>query len=200
MDTWMGRNHDPITLHKYLYAGVDPVNFIDPSGNSFIASALADFSFSIGTGARVRSTGVTAGRSQIQRVLFGKPPSDLGLVGEFILDAAINSVLEILGVEFKNKGAAGTKAHKNLERKIRNYIPIGGVEVIPEVFFDKQGNEGSTRDQGTLGIDILIKKNGKSMLAIDLKIGRGFSGKKKRAISERAGVPVVQIFIGVKKK
>lgn len=33
MDTWMGINNDPVTLHKYLYAYVDPVNMIDPSGN-----------------------------------------------------------------------------------------------------------------------------------------------------------------------
>ncbi len=35
MDTWMGRNHDPVSLHKYLYAGNDPVLMIDPSGYSF---------------------------------------------------------------------------------------------------------------------------------------------------------------------
>jgi len=34
MDTWQGRNHDPVTLHKYLYANSDPANFIDPSGYS----------------------------------------------------------------------------------------------------------------------------------------------------------------------
>jgi hypothetical protein len=28
----MGNNSDPITLHKYLYANVDPANTIDPSG------------------------------------------------------------------------------------------------------------------------------------------------------------------------
>ncbi|MBL4827259.1 MAG: RHS repeat-associated core domain-containing protein [Spongiibacteraceae bacterium] len=32
-DTWMGNNHDPITLHKYLYANADPVNYIDPTGD-----------------------------------------------------------------------------------------------------------------------------------------------------------------------
>jgi len=32
MDTWQGRNSDPVTLHKYLYANVDPANMVDPSG------------------------------------------------------------------------------------------------------------------------------------------------------------------------
>ncbi|WGO96912.1 putative Ig domain-containing protein [Saccharophagus degradans] len=200
MDTWAGKKNEPGTLHKYLYTAADPINFVDPSGNSFIAYALADFGFSVGGAARVRSAGVQAGKSQFQRILFGRPPSDLGIVGEFILDAAINSVIDIVGVEFKNKGAAGTQAHKSLENRIRAYKPIGGITVHPEVFFDKNGEEGTTRDKGTLGIDILIKRNGVNMMGIDLKIGRGFSGKKKREIATRGKIPVVQVFIGVKGK
>ena len=42
-DTWMGRDSDPITLHKYLYANSDPVNHIDPTGQF----GLASFSVSI---------------------------------------------------------------------------------------------------------------------------------------------------------
>ena len=32
-DSWMGNSQDPITLHKYLYANVDPALMTDPSGN-----------------------------------------------------------------------------------------------------------------------------------------------------------------------
>ncbi|MEA5470219.1 RHS repeat-associated core domain-containing protein [Spirulina sp. 06S082] len=31
-DTYEGRNNEPITLHKYLYANGNPVSYIDPSG------------------------------------------------------------------------------------------------------------------------------------------------------------------------
>ncbi len=37
-DTYMGNSQDPITLHKYLYANVDPANIVDPSGNISLAS------------------------------------------------------------------------------------------------------------------------------------------------------------------
>jgi len=49
-DTWMGRSHDPVTLHKYLYANADPVMYVDPSGY-----------FSLGSvGATMRTTGILA--------------------------------------------------------------------------------------------------------------------------------------------
>ena len=35
MDTYEGNTQDPASLHKYLYAGDDPVNKIDPSGHEF---------------------------------------------------------------------------------------------------------------------------------------------------------------------
>jgi len=41
MDTWIGNNNDPLSLHKYLYAGSDPVNHVDPSGHFFSLSSVA---------------------------------------------------------------------------------------------------------------------------------------------------------------
>ena len=46
MDTFGGRSQDPLSLHKYLYAGANPVNHIDCSGKDFIDS-LAAISISV---------------------------------------------------------------------------------------------------------------------------------------------------------
>jgi hypothetical protein len=35
MDTYQGDQEDPLSLHKYLYAGDDPVDNDDPSGNDY---------------------------------------------------------------------------------------------------------------------------------------------------------------------
>jgi RHS repeat-associated protein len=35
MDTYGGTSFDPLTLHKYLYAGNNPINHSDPSGRDF---------------------------------------------------------------------------------------------------------------------------------------------------------------------
>ncbi len=41
MDSWVGSNYDPIKLHKYLYANVDPVTYTDPTGNFSIGSFMS---------------------------------------------------------------------------------------------------------------------------------------------------------------
>jgi len=41
MDTHAGNNQDPLSLHKYLYGADDPVNNIDPSGESSVSEQLS---------------------------------------------------------------------------------------------------------------------------------------------------------------
>jgi len=41
MDTFEGRSQDPLSLHKYLYAGADPINHIDPRGKDLAESIAA---------------------------------------------------------------------------------------------------------------------------------------------------------------
>ncbi len=56
MDTWAGNNYDPITLHKYLYAGADPGNMIDPSGNAFTMSGVMSAINVVGTLTNIATT------------------------------------------------------------------------------------------------------------------------------------------------
>jgi RHS repeat-associated protein len=51
IDPFAGLLFEPITLHRYLYAGVDPVNNIDPSGKFF--GGFAGFSLNISIGIRL---------------------------------------------------------------------------------------------------------------------------------------------------
>lgn len=60
MDTWMGRNQDPITLHKYLYANADPIRYMDPSGNSPVISISVQFNVqAVLTTASLASSGIS---------------------------------------------------------------------------------------------------------------------------------------------
>jgi RHS repeat-associated protein len=40
MDSFEGLSHSPITLHKYVYANLDPANAIDPSGQIAVAEII----------------------------------------------------------------------------------------------------------------------------------------------------------------
>lgn len=50
-----GEANDPKTLHKYLYAGGDPVNWVDPSGRT-----MADYPLLIQIGATAAIIGIEA--------------------------------------------------------------------------------------------------------------------------------------------
>jgi len=47
MGTWMGVDNNPVTLHKYLYANSDPINFTDPSGNFGFSNIVANQSIAM---------------------------------------------------------------------------------------------------------------------------------------------------------
>ncbi len=65
-DTWMGNSQDPITLHKYLYANVDPVGNVDPSGNFSLGGLMSG----VGGFARLATTAtINIGRRAIGKTL-----------------------------------------------------------------------------------------------------------------------------------
>jgi RHS repeat-associated protein len=41
LDTFQGMAFEPKTLHKYLYTGNNPIDFVDPSGNMFLNGLIA---------------------------------------------------------------------------------------------------------------------------------------------------------------
>ena len=53
MDPFSGLMHEPITLHKYLYAGLNPVSNIDPSGEFFGGFSFGGFGLSLSIGLRL---------------------------------------------------------------------------------------------------------------------------------------------------
>jgi RHS repeat-associated protein len=68
-DTWMGNNSDPVTLHKYLYANADPVNFVDPTGN--FGFGLGDINIGLNGMAQLggRAVSSSALRTAVNRII-----------------------------------------------------------------------------------------------------------------------------------
>ncbi|EON91942.1 Rhs family protein [Marinobacter lipolyticus SM19] len=102
MDTWQGNNHDPITLHKYLYANADPVSYRDPTGKFSLGSlgaginiqgvlATANFAssaysiFQIATGEE-ELTATQVGSRILFNMLGGAAGKVIGLFGKKFAD------------------------------------------------------------------------------------------------------------------
>ncbi len=194
----------PKSAHRYAYAGADPLFNTDPAGTSFAAGGIADIGLSMNLQSSLSLGSQVAARQALQSFLVGKPPKDLGLIGEMILDWAIKAVTDtvLFGGSFPNKGALGTAAHQELKRSIQSYKPLPGVEVIAEPFFDDNtsGKPLKQNKAGTLGVDVLIRYKGKNVLAFDLKIGKGYSKKGISSRMKRIGTDVIQINIKVAPK
>ena len=75
MDTWMGNNFDPVTLHKYLYANADPGNMVDPSGNFSIGSLTAGF--------RIQNILGTASQAKVLGTIFKLNVGSVTVAGFF---------------------------------------------------------------------------------------------------------------------
>ena len=172
-----------------MYGNADPVNHIDPSGN-MILGAIADIGFSLNLQGITRVGTASGARIVMRQLLFGKPPDNLGIIGEAILNQMIAGVADVVHsqVNFPNKGAAGTQAHQNLKKYLMQVaddiekMSFGDVVIKAEPFVDNNGEHYGKGRKGSVGIDVLIKYKGKNILGIDLKIGKGYS---KQGIRQR---------------
>ena len=77
----IGKPIDPKELHKYLYAGGDPVNHFDPTGRDFVEVGEEDsLSITFGHGARhLVGTGLSQAETEaaIEAVMSGPSPGPL---------------------------------------------------------------------------------------------------------------------------
>jgi RHS repeat-associated protein len=107
MDSYEGDNEDPLSLHKYLYGGDDPVNVTDPSGHDGDLGSLM-MSTSIGAGLdSMYNGGVVFAGMAMQHTLIGVQNGETGsaILGDYFLDVgkglavgiAIGMVADIAG-------------------------------------------------------------------------------------------------------
>jgi len=206
MDAWEGISSQPDTLNKYNYSASNPVNNIDPSGNSFLAAEMSGIEIQSNLQTVVRSSSAKIAKEQFRRFLIGSPPSkgrkgEIGFIGEKILDWTLQSVREELGLgeRYPNKGSFGTAAHNRLKNKCQSFTPLPNIEILCEPYVNKKGRAkvGTTPRKGSIGVDILVKMNRKPVLAIDLKTGRGYPKKGILLRKKRFGTNIIQIFLKV---
>jgi RHS repeat-associated protein len=192
-DMFHGYPSVPYSLHHYLYVGNDPVGEEDPSGNT----NLVEISISINESSAYRTTNAAAARRTLKRFLLGKPPEDIGIIGETVLDYMLNGVFEELQAGTMTKQEFGRRAHSRLKSKIEVFKPLPGFTVVAEPFFieSRKGEPLKTNPKGSVGVDVFVMEGTTPVLAMELKTGEGYSRKGKLLRRKRTLTDLVQVSI-----
>jgi len=175
----MGRTQDPATLHKYLYTHADPVNGIDPSGNT----GLFGFSVAQNINAILTTTSVVATTYNIFQFASGEKELTAKEVGLTVLIAAAGpaagKLVKLLAPKFSKLSDAakfallqkrlfgGLKAVK-LRSLGRIELPIGAITNLT-------GNTINTLRKNEVYVYVVDKSNN---LLIAVRGAAGRSGVK----------------------
>ena len=212
-DTWMGFNHDPMTLHKYLYANADPITYTDPTGMFSMASLGASFRVHSATAGQA-----VANYSRIySRMLWGEvkefvkdelTEQAFGLLGDQIVGKMVQAVQNAPILDRDGPQAAGSKAHRALKDLIRKHADEisemlsrhgADVSIEAELYFGKHREPTRERAKGSMGLDVTVTNNntGKVLLGFNLKTGKtGTSRAKGREYVRRnRGAPFIDVFV-----
>jgi RHS repeat-associated protein len=190
MDPYAGNLRSPLSLNKFNYVHSSPVMGVDPTGRFTIMGV----SISVNTSSGLRAVSVAQGKRAIRRILFGRPPKDLGVVGELILDWSVNAAFGHLFDVSITKQEFGQRVHADVKSACSAFN-FSSVTLICEPFFDDSGSMHMSPKKGTVGVDVLVEYGGKRVIAFELKTGKSMSQTGFNKRKKYSGVSVIQITI-----
>ncbi len=143
-DTFEGGAGDPLSLHRYLYAGVNPVNSLDPSGNFTLAEAVETagiVGFLSGTVMGLVQ-GKSIGKSLVQGVVVGGLAVGLTLLGAGVaVGYGVSLGTGVLIANAPLTGLALTSALQELNSSDRATVNRGQLSIaLLALAFEPGGN------------------------------------------------------------
>lgn len=130
MDPFEGLEQEPLTLHKYLYTGANPVNNVDPSGRDFSLGAQITIGAMIGALANIAMVQPRGARATIEAGLLG---AIAGAAGVATGAAAVALYFRVIAAGGAILTAAGiTILPYRLQHVVDNHT-WGGVGAVPGV-------------------------------------------------------------------
>lgn len=112
MDSYEGRNSDPITLHKYLYANANPVMYVDPSGYD---SSIAQLNMNVAIFGSLSLMAIPSMRQAITN--FGEAAR--GVAGE-IGESAFGYAQQAAGMAAVAAALAYQNFHEQIEKALKD--------------------------------------------------------------------------------
>ncbi|MDB5050955.1 MAG: Rhs family protein [Fibrobacteres bacterium] len=135
VDPYEGDPEAPISLHRYLYAGASPSNFVDPTGEVFIGELL----LSISVSSILINVGATINRSAATKIPLSAYSAD-------------NDVQQTIGITFAESGTVS-----NGGESIDEQVAIAAT-VINRVWYSTWSKQNRRDFGGTVGA--VISKKG----------------------------------------
>ncbi|WP_341502516.1 putative Ig domain-containing protein [Gallaecimonas sp. GXIMD4217] len=167
-DTWMGNNHDPITLHKYLYGNADPVNHTDPSG----MFGLVEFGVVNNIRSELASQQVNVGLSVLDMGFGGDggvaTPNPMMLGVAAMGGAASFKLLRLLSKKFRKVCGANSFTGDTLVSTEFGLVPIEDIKIGDKVWaFDEETGEKSLEEI----IHIIVGEGEKNLVELNFSNG-----------------------------
>ncbi|WGO96915.1 choice-of-anchor A family protein [Saccharophagus degradans] len=163
MDTWMGNNHDPITLHKYLYANADPGNMVDPTGNFSIGSTMTAVNI-VGTLVGTAQTAVT-----VFNVASGREEFDAKALGTAILFNMVGGTAsKLVGLTRGLRRTCNSFEGSTLVSTGEGLVPISEIKIGDLVWaYNEETGEKSLQEV----VHLIQAEGDKSLVDIKLQSG-----------------------------
>ena len=165
MDTFQGWENDPVTLHKYAYGNLDPVNHTDPTGNFGLASISAANNIR----SILANITVDIGLSLLDG-MFSDDPS-AGDAAKAIGIGAIGGIasfklLRMLSSKFR--AACNSFSGDTLVSTEQGLKPISGIEIGDKIWaFDEKTGEITLQDV----VHLIQREGDKTIVDITLESG-----------------------------
>lgn len=152
-DEWEGSSQDPLSLHKYLYVGDDPVNKIDPTGQ-FLVDLMV--STTIGNYLdTLYNTGVLSTFQALKATIFGVQAGKTAeaIAAHYIVETAVYAaigygVFKVLGKAFDLEPTTSSSGSNELFPQMGATPPAVGTRIY-RVYIDLPTSQGGTIRLGT---------------------------------------------------
>lgn len=190
-------------VNKYYYASGDPVDEIDPSGET---TTTAEVTIANEQGQKIKVAEKEGAIGEFKKFLFGGSSNNpAGLIGQLIVDEA-KGALEDMIMDSAFNGLSrtlqGTRVHLALEKRIkalneslRKSPLFRNIEIRAEFFVNGSGDEVGRRARGSLGVDVIVFWHHERMLAFDLKLGRKMGRTRGNKLAALIGTNIIEISV-----
>ena len=161
MDSYLGSVDDPVSLHKYLYANANPVNYIDPSGYY----TLAELMETLGIQGVIDKIAFLNVNTYLLYINLENSVAGI-IIKEVIqesIELAIEGDIDVLGIMYTSievlYGLAGSEKEISALRNINKNTKNNNVQTNSITKWGKEHGKGNIKHNNAIELELDIASN-----------------------------------------